>query len=60
MNNNSMTSSNQLYENSNHKFGIMNSNRWRPHMKNSILNLDNYGNGTHWVSIKKEDDHHYL
>lgn len=61
MKDNTMQSNYQLYNNSNKSIGIMNENKWNGSYKNSILNLDNHGGGTHWVSLKKmKDRNHYL
>jgi hypothetical protein len=60
MKDNTMQSNYQLYKNSGKSFGIMNENSWNGSMKNSILNLDNHGGGSHWVSIKKLHKNHYL
>lgn len=57
---NSVQSNFDLYNKSKRKFGIMNENSWNGSMKNSILNLDNHGSGTHWVSIKKLGKNSYL
>ena len=60
MTDNSIQSNIDLYKKSKKQLGIMNENSWKPTMKNSILNLDNYNDGTHWVSIKKNGKNNYL
>lgn len=60
MTDNSMQSNLDLYKKSKKQFGIMNENSWRPYMKNSIINLDNFGTGSHWTSVRKINQNHYL
>ena len=47
-----------LYNNGHHTIGVMSSNEWRPHMNKSILNLSPHG--SHWVSIKKINNNHFI